>query len=521
MTTRFSEIPRRFFIGGSLALVAAPALTPLGARAAEGKDLTIGISDNLTGLDPANLNDNLSLSACRLMFQGLYGFDKDMKLIPALAESYTANDAATEFTFRLRQGVVFHDGTPFNAAAVKYSIERLANPENKLKRASLMSMLDHVEVVDAYTAKVILKTPFGAFVPTMAHPALMIVSPAGVQKYGQDFIRNPVGTGPFKFVSWSADTLKVGRNENFWRPGYPKLNTVTFRSVPENGARLAMLQTGEAQFIYPLPPELVRVAEKNPNVTVINNPSIYARYVAMNVTKRPFDDVRVRRALNYGTDKAAFAKIVWSGYEDKLDSPLPPNLGFYVKQGEYPYDPEKAKALLREAGVPEGFETEMWGNNNTLTQRGMQFMQQQFGNLGIKLTVSPLEAGLLQQKIWTVPNAEASQLQTYIGAWSASTGDADWGLRPLFWSKGAPPRLYNVGYYHNDAVDAAIEGGLGTADSEKRKGFYAEAQKLIWLDAPWIFLGVDRNLAGQAKSLTGVYQMPDSQLLVEEGSFSA
>ena len=160
-------------------------------------------------------------------------------------------------------------------------------------------------------------------------------------------------------------------------------------------------------------------------------------------------------------------------------------------------------------------------NNNSITTRGQQFMQQQFGNLGIKLTVSPLEAGLLQQRIFSVPNAEASQLQTYIGAWSASTGDADWGLRPLFWSKAAPPRLFNVGYYHNDAVDAAIEGGLGTADPEKRRGYYATAQKLIWDDAPWIFLGVDRNLAGQAKNLTGLYQMPDSQLLVDEGSFSA
>lgn len=519
--TRIPPIPRRFFIGGSLALAAAPALSPLAARAAEGKDLTIGIADNLTGLDPANLNDNLSLSACRLMFQGLYGFDKDMKLIPALAESYTANDAATEFVFKLRRGVQFHDGTPFNAEAVKFSIERLANPANKLKRASLMSMLDHVEAVDEFTAKIVLKTPFGAFVPTMAHPALMIVSPAGVQKYGQDFIRNPVGTGAFKFVSWSADTLKVAKSDTYWKPGFPKLNSVTFRSVPENGARLAMLQAGEAQFIYPLPPELIRAVEHNPNVTVINNPSIYARYVAMNVTKKPFDDVRVRQALNYGTDKAAFSKIVWSGYEDKLDSPLPPSLAFYEKQGEYPYDPARAKALLKEAGVPDGFETEMWGNNNSITQRGLQFMQQQFGALGIKLTVSPLEAGLLQQKIWTVPNAEASQLKTYIGAWSASTGDADWGLRPLFWSKGAPPVLYNVGYYKNDKVDAAIEGGLGTADRAKRAAYYAEAQKLIWNDAPWIFLGIDRNIAGQAKNLTGVYQMPDSQLLVDEGSFTS
>src|SRR5271166_2538623 len=125
-----SPIPRRIFIGGSLALAAAPMLSSSAARAAEAGDLTVGVQDNLVGLDPADLNDTLSQSGCRLMLQGLYGFDPDMKLIPVLAERYTANDAATEFTFKLRSGVRFHDGTPFDAQAVKVNLERVINPEN-------------------------------------------------------------------------------------------------------------------------------------------------------------------------------------------------------------------------------------------------------------------------------------------------------------------------------------------------------------------------------------------------------
>jgi glutathione transport system substrate-binding protein len=342
-----------------------------------------------------------------------------------------------------------------------------------------------------------------------------------LQKYGKDISRNPVGTGPYSFVSWSADTLKVTRNEHYWKPGLPKLSGVTFRSVPENGARIAMLQTGEAQFIYPLPPEMIKLVQANKQISIIDAPSIIARYTAMNVMKKPFDDVRVRQALNYAVDKTAFAKIVWSGYEDAATSPLPPKLAFYEKQGLWPYDVARAKALLAEAGHPNGFETEIWANTTTQATRAMQFLQQQFAAIGVKLTVTPLEAGLLDQKIWSVQKPEDSQLQMYQGAWSSSTGDADWGLRPLFSSKGYPPALYNVGYYHSAEVDADLEAGLSTADPAKRATAYADAQKRIWQDAPWIFLGVDHILAAHASNLTGVYQIPDGGLLIEEGAFSA
>ncbi len=512
-------ISRRSLLGATAALAAA-GISP--AFAAGGvTDLTVGVPTNLTGLDPADVNDTLSQSACKLMMQGLYGFDRDMKLIPILAESYTANDAATEFTFKLRPGIAFHDGAKFDAAAVKANFERVTNPANHLKRTSLFTMIDHLDAVDDTTVKFVLKTPFGAFVPTIAHPSAMLMSPAAIQKYGKDINRNPVGTGPFKFVSWSADTLKVAKNEQYWKPDLPKLSTVTFRSVPENGARIAMLQTGEAQFIYPMPPEMVRVVQQNPAITVIDAPSIIERYVALNVTKKPFDDVRVRQALNYAVDKTAFAKIVWSGYEDPADAPIPPKLNFYSKQGAWPYDPAKAKQLLAEAGHPNGFETEIWANTTTIQVRAMQFLQQQLAAVGIKVTVTPLEAGLLDQKIFSVQKPEDSQLQMYTGGWSSSTGDADWGLRPLFWGQGFPPKLYNVGYYHNPDVDKGLEGALETADPAKRGELYATVQAQIWKDAPWIFLGVDHILAAHSKKLTGVYQIPDGGLLIDEGSFSA
>jgi glutathione transport system substrate-binding protein len=483
------------------------------------KDLVLGVPDNLTGLDPADLNDNLSQSAARLMFEGLYMLDEHMKLRPQLAESYEATEDAKEFTFHLRKGVTFHDGTPFNAAAVKFSFDRAGNPENHLKRQSLYVMIDHTDVVDDYTVKMVLKYPFGAFVNDVAHPGALIVSPKSVQQYGKEVTRHPSGTGPYELVSWSADTLKLKKNEHYWKPGLPKIDTITYRSVPENGARIAMLQAGEAQFIYPVPPEMIKVVQNSPTITVFNEPSILVRYVYMDTMRKPFNDPRVRLALNYAVDKQAFIKVVYSGYADPMDSPMPPLLGFYQKQGSYPYDPAKAKALLAEAGYPNGFEATLTGGASTLIQRGMQFIQQQLGAVGVTLKVEPLEAGVLTAKVLNVQKPEDATVVMGYGAWSSSTGDADWGMRPILYTKSFPPVLSNVAWYSNSVTDAAIEEGLSTIDPAKRAAAYAKAQAQAWKDAPWIFLGVEHNLAAYSKKLHGAFMRPDQQFhLIEDAS---
>jgi len=501
------------------ALVAAALAFGVATSEHEAKDLVVGVPDNLTGLDPADLNDNLSQSAVRLMFEGLYMLDEHMKLRPQLAESFDASEDAKEFTFHLRKGVAFHDGTPFNAAAVKFSFDRAGNPENKLKRQSLYVMIDHTDVVDDYTVKMVLKFPFGAFVNNIAHPGALIVSPKSVQEFGKEVTRHPSGTGPYQFVSWSADTLKMKKNEHYWKPGLPKIDTITYRGVPENGARIAMLQAGEAQFIYPVPPEMIKAIQSSSTITVFDEPSIFIRYVTLNMSKKPFDNPKVRLALNYAVDKQAFVKVVYSGYADPVDSPMPPGLGFYAKQGSYPYDPAKAKALLAEAGYPNGFEATITGGNQTLVQRGMQFVQQQLAMVGVTLKVEPLEAGVLTAKLFNVKGPEDATIQMGYGGWSSSTGDADWGMRPMLYTKSFPPVLSNQAYYSNPVTDAAIEEGLSTVDPTKRAAAYAKAQAQVWKDTPWIFLSIDHNLAAYTKKLHGAFMRPDQQFhLTEDAS---
>jgi glutathione transport system substrate-binding protein len=200
-----------------------------------------------------------------------------------------------------------------------------------------------------------------------------------------------------------------------------------------------------------------------------------------------------------------------------LTAPLPANLSGYSSQGApYPYDPAKAKALLAEAGFPNGFESVLWGGNSTISQRGMQFLQQQFAAVGVKVAVEPLESGVAAAKIWNVKTPEEATTMMHYTAWSASTGDADWGLRPLLDGGSFPPTLFNTAYYSNPVTNDAIKAGLTTADAAKRTEAYKTAQAQVWKDAPWLFLVSDDNVSAKSKTLNGIYVLPDGQMLMEE-----
>lgn len=493
----------------SLLMVAALVLGV--SRHADANDLVVALTADVLGLDPADLNDNISQSATRLMFDGLYRLDHNMKLVPDLATSYEANEDATVFIFHLRKGVMFQDGTPFNAQAVKFSFDRAGNPANHLKRQSLFTMVAHTDVIDDYTVKVVLKYPFGAFVNDVAHPGAQIVSPKSVQQYGKAISRHPAGTGRYELVSWTADTLKMKANPNYWA-GAPKIDTITYRAVPEDGSRMAMLLAGEAQFIFPVPPQLVQTLAHNPKIVVFDKPSIFNLFVALNTMRKPFADVRVRQALNYAVNKDAFIKVVYDGYADPMDSPEPALMDFYKKQGtNYAYDPAKARQMLAEAGYPNGFDGTLTGVSSTLTARGMEFIQQQLGAVGVRLKLDELEAGVLTAKMFNVQKPSDATITMLYGGWSSSTGDADWALRPLLATSSFPPVLSNLSWYSNPITDNGIQEGLATVDPPKRAAAYATVQAEVWKDAPWIFLAVPHSLAGYAKGLKGAWVRPDAQ----------
>ena len=483
-------------------------------------DIVIATAVDFITMDPLDTNDTLSGGLQRTMMEGLFGFDKDMKIIPLLAESYTANDSATEFTFKLRQGVKFTDGTDFNAAAAIVNLDRMSDQTLGLKRNSLFEMIAKNEKIDDYTVKVTLNEPFGAFVNTLAHPAALMVSPKALDEYGKEVSQHPVGTGRYIFDTWSpGEQLVIKQNPDYWG-GASEFTSVTFKPVTENGTRVAMLQSGDADFIFPVPSEQIASLEGNSNITVERRPSIVTRYITMNTKKKPFDDVKVRQALNYAIDKEAYAQIVYNGFAKTSSSLLAPNVQFYDAQKPYEYDVEKAKQLLAEAGYPNGFETKLWSSNTSTMIKATQFIKQQLAQVGVTVNVENMEVGTLEDKVTGYPvgtPGEESDIEMYVIGWSPSTGDADWGLRPLASTESAPPVSYNAAYYSNPVFDAAIQGALETADPDKRAEQYKIAQKQVWDDAPMLYLVVDDNTFAYNNKIEGITIIADGSMDLSGG----
>jgi glutathione transport system substrate-binding protein len=340
----------------------------------------------------------------------------------------------------------------------------------------------------------------------------VIISPAALAKWGSKGIaQHPVGTGPFKFVEWKAtDYLKVEKFDDYWRKGYPKVDSITWRPVVDNNTRAAVMQTNEAHFAFPLPPEAAENLSKKPSLEVTTAPSIIQRYLSMNTQQKPFDNPKVREAINYAINKEALVKVAFSGYAIPAEGVLPKGVEYATKLGPWPYNPAKARELLKEAGYPNGFESTLWSAyNHTTAQKVIQFVQQQLAQVGIKVQVQALEAGQRVERVESAQDPATAPVRIYYVGWSSSTGEADWGMRPLLASESFPPKLFNTAYYKNAAVDDAIAKALVTTDTDDKTRLYADAQKQIWKDAPWAFLVTERLLSVRARNLAGFYVIPD------------
>lgn len=450
-----------------------------------------------------------------------------MKIIPMLATDYEANDDATEFTIHLREGIQFSDGTPWNAEAAKANFDRWGDKNLGLKRTTLLcNVLKETEIVDDYTVKVTLESPFGAFIPTLAHPACVVMSPAVIAKGNEECAKNPVGTGQYTFVEWVAgEHATIALNKDWW--GYDAdicggtalvdpdagFKTITFKPVSENATRVAMLQSGDAQFIWPVPTESIEALRGDSNVSVGQEEGIVVRYLMMNNQKAPFNDVRVRQAINYAINKDAYCAVVKNGIATPATSIIGPAVQYYKGNDVYAYDIEKAKSLLAEAGYPDGFKTTLMCASTTTNLKQCEFIQQQLAQVSIDVEINALESAVVNQKIQDVdvPGSEA-EVDMYVIGWSPSTGDADWGIRPLMAIESEPPMSYNICYYENEEVDQLLKDALATADDNKRAEAYAKAQDIIWEESPLVCLANDANTWATSAKMVDAKLFPDNCL---------
>jgi glutathione transport system substrate-binding protein len=508
MTT---QPPRRWLL--TAGLLGSFAAVPAWAA----KDAVIAVGSNFTTLDPYDANDTLSQAVAKSFYQGLFGFDKDMKLVNVLAESYQASPDGLTWTIKLRSGIKFQDGTDFNAEAVKVNLDRASDEDNHLKRYNLFKTIATTEAIDPTTVKITLKQPFSAFINILAHPAAAMISPTALKKYGKEIGFHPVGTGPYEFVTWNqTDFVKVKKWDGYWKKGYPKLDSITWRPIVDNNTRAAMLKTGEANFAFPIPYEQAKLLEKNSNLDLVSTPSIMQRYISFNVTQKPFDNPKVREAINYAINRQALVKVAFAGYATPATGIVPPSIAYAQSYPAIEYNPAKARELLKEAGFPNGFSTTLWSSHNHSTaQKVLQFTQQQLAQVGIKVKVTAMDAGQRAAEVEGKGQKESGVRMFYTG-WSASTGEADWALTPLFATASWPPAIFNTAFYSNEQVDKDLNDALKTTDNAKKAQRYKDAQDRIWHDRPWAPLVVEKLVSAHTKSLSGFYMMPDTSFNFDE-----
>jgi peptide/nickel transport system substrate-binding protein len=409
---------------------------------------------------------------------------KTLQLEGNLAESWRLlND--TTWQFKLRRNVKFHNGEPFDAAAVKFSIDRMLDPKQAAPGRTSIATIDRVEIVDPFTVNVITKAPF-PLLPVRMSPGhcgtVGIVPPKYVAQVGDaGFAVKPVGTGPYKFVEWVKDERLVLEANKDYHRGAPAIDRLVFRPIPELTTRVAALLSGQADLVSDVPPDQVAKVKAS-GIARTEVSTLGGFVIMMKITNYlmpgPWQDVRVRKAMNHAIDMPTILKTVLEGYGDILGVPLEKEaFGFNPNIKWYAYDPERAKTLLREAGHPNGFELTLHVPNRRYMNdiEVVQAMAQMLGKVGIKAKV---EVG--EQSVYTTKWRQRQLLPVYMVAWGgAGIFDGDLLVNSLH-SKSA------LAIHKNEALDKILEEAQGSNDPEKRKALYFKAQEMIYEDAPII-----------------------------------
>jgi peptide/nickel transport system substrate-binding protein len=409
---------------------------------------------------------------------------KTLQLEGNLAESWRAVNETT-WQFKLKRGVKFHNGEPFDAAAVKFSVERMLNPKQAAPGRTSIATIDHVDIVDAYTVNVITRAPF-PLLPVRMSPGhcgtVGIVPPKYLAQVGDaGFAVKPVGTGPYKFVEWVKDERLVLEANKDYHRGAPAIERLVFRPVPELTTRVAALLSGQADLVSDIPPDQTGKIQGSGTAHVeVSTLGGFVIMVKMTnyLMPGPWQDARVRKAINYAIDMDTIIKTVLEGYGQVLGVPLEKEaFGFNPNIKWYGYDPERAKALLREAGYAGGFEMTLHAPNRRYMNdiEVMQAMAQMLGKVGIKAKVEVWE-----QSIYTTKWRKRELLPAYMTAWGgAGVFDGDL-LTSSLHSKSA------LAIFKNEALDKMLEDAQATSDPERRKAIYFKAQELIYEEAPII-----------------------------------
>ena len=450
-----------------------------------GGTLTIAQAVEPPGLDPAS---NPSTAIPRVVYsnvlEGLVKIDRTGKVIPALAREFKISQDGKEYTFFLEKGVKFHDGKSFDADDVTFTFERLMDPKTTIIHPEYYKEIDTLQVVDPYTVKIKLKTVSSMFLFNLARGDSVIVNRNAVEKLKTE----PVGTGPFKFVEWTrGDHITLAKFEDYHRKGIPYLEKVIFKFIGDPSAQIASLKAGDIHVIaYDVSPENAFLLEKDPKFKVLNGYTTTEVILSINNSRKPFDDVRVRRAMAYAIDRNALIQGAMSGYGVPIGSHMDPGNPYYMDLTKtYPYNPQKAKQLLAEAGYPDGFEAVIkLPERYAYAKRSGEIIADMLSQVGIRLRIELTEWGQWIDRVFK--NADFDL--TVIG--HAEPFDINIYANPNYYFR------YNSPKFQETLKKAEME-----ADPRIRGELYITCQKIIADDAVNGFLYVIPSLPTMKKEV--------------------
>ena len=450
-----------------------------------GGTLTIALAAEPSGLDPTT---NPSAAIKRVvhynLLEGLLKVDRNGRVVPALAKSYSVSKDGREYAFVLHSGIKFHDGSPCTAEDVKFTFERLRDPKTAAPYRMFYEAIEAVQVVDSASLKFRTKKVDSNFLFNLARGDAVIVS-----KHSVDRLKSaPVGTGPFKFVEWKrGDSVTMVKNPDYYRKGIPYLDRVTFRFISDPSAQLAALRAGDVDVIaYDLAPENAPALGKDSRFKVLIGNTTTDVIMAMNHSRKPFNDRRIRQAITLAVDRKAVIQGAVAGYGTPIGSHMDPTNPNYVDlSGLYPYDPEKAKKLLAEAGYPTGFGAVLkLPEPYAYARRSGEIIADQLSRVGIKLIIEVIPMGQWVDRVFK--NAEYDL--TIIG--HAEPFDIEIYARPKYYFR-----------YSNPKFQELLKKAEAEMNEQARKKLYGQAQRMLADDFVNVYLFVYPALPAMKKEV--------------------
>ncbi len=473
--------------------------------------VTVGIKAEPVKLDPHNSGDAASFTAYDYVVEGLVERDKDDKIAPVLATSWRFSEDGTSFTVELRKGVKFHDGSDLNADAVKANFDRILSPDLRLVAYNAFKdSIYRVEVVDQFTVRFYLKGPRPSFIFDLANSYAKIMSTESLNRSGDEIAQRPVGTGPFRLVEWTPrQHVVLEAFRDYWSPP-PKLARVILRPIPDATQRIIALEARDIDVsMGPTPEDLARL-QSNPELQVLTSPSQETFTFQINTRKQALAGKLVRQALNYAIDKDSVIKTIYRGFAVPLDSPLAATVSGHVATGMYKYDPQKAKALLAQAGYGQGLRLVLWTTSGRYLQ-DQQLAESVAGYLrdvGVEVQLVTLDNTAYLERIRKPsPDAPPEYDLVFQNA-QPGTGEANWAWSYFVDSRSWPPTGMNTSFYKNPHVDSLIDQARVTLDETRRNAMHQEIQGIVWQDAPWIFLLTPQQTAAAWSKIKGAYFTP-------------